>query len=299
MNIFQKVNNHLQENPNIILTVFPNSKKKGHEIYFDEPSYNSWSYNIPKRVVKDFRASERQDLIEVYRKLNNLSSSIEAAKKIASMLSIKTENEVYDSRNLITSIWHETHPIKDTVAEAYLKSRYIELPTLLSYDMISALRFHPNLYNNITKEKHPAMVAGLFPKDSAKPVSIQRTYLKHDGTKLFDKGSLYEKSNKMSLGSFRGLHVSLGTNINDKCLVICEGVESGLSLLQDLRMPVWCSLTAGNMINITPPPLDDISYIDLRPDIDPNKVGIDAANTAARRWAGLGYEVDINLPTII
>ena len=90
-NIFQKVKEYIKHNPSCLSTLFPRAKQKGSELYFDSPSYNSWSYNIHKGVAKDFRSNERQDIIEIYRIFNNLPKSIDAAKAMASVLGIKTK----------------------------------------------------------------------------------------------------------------------------------------------------------------------------------------------------------------
>ena len=95
--IFHEVKEHLKSNIHCLGVLFPNAKLKGVELYFDSPSYNSWSYNIHKGVAKDFRSNERQDIIEIYRIFNNLPKSIDAAKAMASVLGIKTK--FYKGRN--------------------------------------------------------------------------------------------------------------------------------------------------------------------------------------------------------
>ena len=94
-NIFREVKERIKDNPGCLARLFPMGKQKGAEYYFDKPSYNSWSYNIHKGIVKDFRTDERQDIISVYQKLNHISKPIDAAKEIAKQLGISFEYNQY------------------------------------------------------------------------------------------------------------------------------------------------------------------------------------------------------------
>ena len=42
--IFKMVKEHIKVDPSCLTKLFPRAKQKGNEIYFDAPSYNSWSY---------------------------------------------------------------------------------------------------------------------------------------------------------------------------------------------------------------------------------------------------------------
>ena len=92
--IFQQVKEHLKHNPRCLNMLFPNSKQKGNEIYFDAPSYNSWSYNVNKAVVNDFRDScHGEDIIDTYKKCSGMTNSYEAAREMARKLNITTDNK--------------------------------------------------------------------------------------------------------------------------------------------------------------------------------------------------------------
>ena len=93
--IFHQIKEYIRCNPSCLSKLFPQGKQKGAEYYFDEPSYNSHSYNIHKRIVKDFRTDEYQDIISVYQKLNNLSKPIKAVKEMAKQLGISFEYNQY------------------------------------------------------------------------------------------------------------------------------------------------------------------------------------------------------------
>ena len=92
-NIFYEVKEHLKSNPYCLSSLFPTARLKGHELYFDSPSYNSWSYNIHKGIAKDFRSNERQDIIDTYKKCHGMTSSYEAAKEMARKLNITIDNK--------------------------------------------------------------------------------------------------------------------------------------------------------------------------------------------------------------
>lgn len=293
MNIFKKVKDHIKYNPSCLRNLFPQSKQKGSEVYFDEPSYNSWSYNIYKGFGKDFRTNESQDIIEIYRILNNLPKSIEAAKQMASQLGIPTDMQVIkhieirdigtiqsrDKLRLIRKIWCEAEPMEGTIGMKYLESRGIALP-ISAMGSGRSLRYHPNLYHGATKKTHPAIVAALYDKNN-KLSAIHRHYLNEEGGKLFPKGSEHAGKNKLLLGDAKGFYVDLDVEGSaGQILAICEGVETGLALLTSLssmkNIVVWCALSAGNMPNIEVPN-SIFECIEIYTDIESKAVGIKAA----------------------
>ena len=315
MSIFQQVKERIKANPHSLRSLFPNSKQKGNELYFDSPSYNSWSYNVSKGLAKDFRSNERQDIISVYQLLNGFASPYDAAKDMARCLGLSNENATKnelgrikrpsspaanitiavnshvgnseDKQKVINRIWQESLPLGNTIAEQYLRRRRITLP-FSSTARGGTLRYHPALYHNETKQLHPALIAAVY--DSNKLVAVHRHYLDKDGNKLNVKQS------KMLLGNVRGCAIKLG-KVTTK-LVICEGLESGLSLLQDLQVPVWCAISAHNMPNLQLPPKEQVTEIQIRPDIEPSGTGLKNAYAAQAKWAAKGYRVEIVYPLI-
>ncbi len=127
------------------------------------------------------------------------------------------------------NIWQQSQPIKDTLAETYLRNRGI------CYDLFPYLRFHnkcpPPLGMTL-----PALVALV---KGAGSFAIHRTFLQANGCKTDQKPA------KAMLGSVMGGAVHLSQE-NPKHLVICEGIETGLSLLSGLLsepVNVWESLS--------------------------------------------------------
>src|SRR5260370_40430498 len=77
-------------------------------------------------------------------------------------------------------------------------------------------------------------------------VGEQRTYLKPNGT-----GKAEVEPNKKALGRVRGCAVHL--TAGDPELVLCEGIETGLSILQATGLHVWVALGTSNLAQIELP----------------------------------------------
>jgi len=291
MTIFQQIKQHIKYHPYSLAILFPNSKQKGAEVYFDSPSYNSWSYNVNKGICKDFRTNESMDIIETYRRIKGIANIKEAACNMAASLGInvtditnkQTQNLVYeesegyddqilqDNNNMkntkyidnkyIDNIWNESGPIGGTIVEQYLRNRGITLP-FSSTQKGEALRYHSRLYHSYTKQCHPAMVGAMY-NASGELKALHRTYLHSDGRKLFTEPELV-KENKKLLGNAKGLALIIRQPKSQE-IAICEGIESGLSLRQRFNCEVWCSYSANNMPNLELPIDRDIT---IYPDWD-------------------------------
>lgn len=142
-------------------------------------------------------------------------------------------------------IWDESVPIKNTLAEKYLKSRAITISS-------DELRFHPEISHRSTREVHPTMIAANRLFTTKEIIGIQRTYLTKDGEKL-QTNIGYQISNKMALGKIKGGAVWLRPPTEE--LGVAEGIETALSVIQALDTPVCASLGVGFMRAIKLPPL--------------------------------------------
>lgn len=174
-------------------------------------------------------------------------------------------------------IWAETVPILGTPAEVYLNSRGIvcELP--------EALRFHARCYHGPSKTALPALVALV---EGGEGFAIHRTFLRADG---FGKAGLPD-GDKMMLGKVRGGAVTLSNDPGR--LIVCEGIESGLSLLcglLDEPAMVRAALSAAGIRAFRLP--DQAGNLGIACDGDPE--GRDAAQVLARRAHASGWRVSI------
>lgn len=171
--------------------------------------------------------------------------------------------------------WHEALPIGGTVAETYLRHRGI------SCESQGTLRFHPACWHP-TGTRLPAMVALV---EGAPRLAIHRTYLRPDGT-----GKADAEPAKAMLGAVAGgaVHLTAGSNR----LVICEGIETGLSLASGLLSgpaTIWAALSTSGMRRLVLPP--DPGRLCVATDGD--EAGRQAGNALATRATAHGWQVSL------
>ena len=100
----------------------------------------------------------------------------------------------------------------------------------------------------------------------------------------------------MFLGEVKTGAVQLGAPSPDKWLVIAEGIETTLSVMEATELPGWVSLSANGLRGLELPP--EVKRIIICADNDQNKVGQTAANETATKLARKGYRVKIAMPAI-
>lgn len=173
-------------------------------------------------------------------------------------------------------IWDEAKPISGTPAEAYLRGRGV------ACDLPASLGFHPACWHGPSARKLPALVALVtgtwFP-------AVHRTFVDPDGL-----GKAGVSPNKMMLGNVSGGHVELASAEGD--LVVCEGLETGLSLASGLlRAPatIWAALSASGMRSVLLP--DQPHRLTIATDGD--DPGRAAGHQLATRAAAMGWTVGL------
>jgi hypothetical protein len=172
------------------------------------------------------------------------------------------------------AIWSEALPIDGTLAETYLRARGITCP------LPKSLRFHPSCWHGATAKRYPAMVAAVQGKKLA---AVHRTFLRPDGS-----GKADVETPKMMLGSTAGASVRLTEG--REALVVCEGIETALSLSSGLlRVPaaIWAALSTSGIRNLSLPP--QAGQLTIASDGD--KAGREAASALAARADALGWRV--------
>lgn len=171
--------------------------------------------------------------------------------------------------------WRETEPIGATIAETYLRHRGI------SCELPASLRFHPKCWHP-TGVRLPAMVALV---EGAPRLAVHRTYLRPDGM-----GKAAIEPDKAMLGAVAGGAVRLTDG--GESLVVCEGIETGLSLASGLlRRPatIWAALSTGGMKRLH---LPDIPAR-LTVATDGDEAGRLAGNNLALRAAARGWKASL------
>lgn len=183
---------------------------------------------------------------------------------------------------LVGRIWHETRPMAGTIAETYLRKRSIRgvVPRVLRSHR--CLR-HPS------GARFPALIARV--DDAAGSlVGLHRTYL--DAT--CPKKTSREPAKAM-LGQCKGASVHLRRG--GRVLVVCEGIETGLSLCDalDAKYSVWAALsTSGVRGLILPQAADQFSTLLICADGD--DAGKQAALCLGQRARTAGWTVEAIAP---
>jgi hypothetical protein len=184
--------------------------------------------------------------------------------------------------------WQSARPIAGSLAETYLaaRKRHLDDPTG------RVLRFAVRRGRKSLEEKiehHPALLAALSDARSGEQCGIINIYLRPDGS-----DRLRDKKGKTVTGRAGGAVVMLSAfDESTMGLVLCEGVETGIALLQDEMRPVWACGAAGTLRKF--PVLGGIQALTIG--ADPDKTGIAAADELAGRWRAARREVLIIAPT--
>jgi hypothetical protein len=123
---------------------------------------------------------------------------------------------------------------------------------------------------------------------SSNPTAIHRTYLSPDGT---GKADVSVGPQKMALGPCGGGAVRLAEPV-DGTLVLAEGIETALSIMQVRGTAVWATLGTSGMRSVILPP--EVCDVIIAPDGD--AAGEKAARNAALRLKREGRRVRIVRP---
>jgi len=178
---------------------------------------------------------------------------------------------------LALAIWQETVSAFDTATESYLRHRGIGLY------VPESLRHHRALKHYPTGLTFDAMVASV--QDSTgQIVAAHRSYLLPDGT-----GKAQVSSPKMALGPLGDGAVRLAGSA--PAMGLAEGIETGLSVMEQFEIGVWCALGSR---------LDAVSFPNEVREIqifaDNGEAGRRAAEKAAERLYSEGRRVFLRFP---
>jgi putative DNA primase/helicase len=180
-----------------------------------------------------------------------------------------------------SKIWRSAAPATNTLVETYLQSRGIDITPPTS------LRFHRALPHPLGG-LWPCMVALVMDVDDA-PRAIHRTFLSHHGTNKAPISPV-----KMMLGACLGGAVRLGTAHPDGWLVLAEGIETTLSVMQSCELPGWAALSANGLRSLILP-LEAAKVLICA---DNDGTGQRAAREAAERFLREGRRVRVAMPPI-
>ncbi len=200
-----------------------------------------------------------------------------------------------DMRPVAQRIINESVPIEGTPAAVYLRSRgiTIDLPHTLRF-----ARLAPPIIegNGVLAANGPGLLPTLVAiiTDAAGAlVGLQRTYLTEDGRKAAVKATDADRKPKVkySLGNVVGGSIQLGPP--SASILVCEGLEDGLTLAQGLGRSVWVAAGTSMLPAMIFPPTVRSVVIGA----DGNAPGEAAALKAAESYTASGLSVRIMRPT--
>lgn len=168
-------------------------------------------------------------------------------------------------------LWDHAGPISGTHGERYLRGRGI------TCDLPTSLRFAKDIYHQPSTTWCQAIVADVSSG------GVHRTYLDKRGNRL-------RKDAKRMLGPCAGGAVCLSGAAGP--LVVCEGVETGLSLLSGLLAgpaSVWACLSTSGMKSLELP----AAIGELVVATDGDDPGREAGDKLAGRATALGWQVSL------
>ena len=191
------------------------------------------------------------------------------------LLEMERERELQLQKKLqrARGIWSQGLPIEGTHAETYLRGRVITCA------LPDSLRWLPDTYHTPSGAFCSAMVADVSTG------GIHRTFFTKKGERL-------PQSAKMMLGPCGGGAVRLSESSGP--LVVCEGIETGLSLLSGLLSgpaSVWAALSTSGIKSLTLPPTP--RELIIATDSDDSGAGHAAGNRLASDASARGWKVSL------
>jgi len=180
-------------------------------------------------------------------------------------------------------IWDRAEDKRRSPVVRYLASHGITLPAPSSLRWVSFAKHPSGVFL-------PAMVARVVNIDD-EFIGVHRTFLAHDGS---GKAAVDAEQQKMSLGPVNRAAVRLAPFDPGRALIVGEGIESTLSLMQLRGLPGWAALSSSGVKNLILP--GAAKRVLIAVDHDRNKAGECAAREAGQRWLHEGREVRLAMP---
>jgi len=152
----------------------------------------------------------------------------------------KTKSELADE------IRDRSEPATSPLIQAYFVSRGI---TPLDHAP-DCLRFAPKL-THPNRQYFPAMIAVPTNPKTGEPIGgIQRTFLAWSGKA---KAQVGKNQQKLSLGPTSGGVIRLAEPVEGKALIVGEGVETVLTVMEATGLPGWSTLGTSGLANLELP----------------------------------------------
>ena len=205
-------------------------------------------------------------------------------KQIGELENAKRRREIKKAE----ALWAEGVGVVDTVADTYLRMRGIDvISPYLGERTAEALRYHsrcehaPGVFRSALLARIDCVGIGL--------TALSRTYLAADGS-----GKAALEPQRKFLGAVTGGAVQFNQPKRGLWLVVGEGIETTLSVMQATQLPGWAALSAHGIRSLKLPETAD--HVLIAADNDINGVGQKAAHEAGKRFTKEGRRVRIMLP---
>ena len=205
--------------------------------------------------------------------------------------SAEADHEARRKSQAARNLWNHRLAIDElqgTPVDLYLAGRGIQ-----GASRWESLRFHPSAWLQAGDARHelPAMVAAVSDNEG-KVQAVHRTFLEKDG-ETWDKASRLTGKPRWMLGPTLGYGVRFGTLRDDGVLVVGEGIETVLSVLEfRSELPGVACGSAAHLAGFEPPEETRRLFIAA----DRGEAGMNAADQLQERCKERGIEVIVAPP---
>jgi hypothetical protein len=181
-------------------------------------------------------------------------------------------------------VWADAQPARGSPIDQWLLHRAIDRAKL-DLDRLP-LRWAPRC--PMGRALVPAMVALMTDQVTCRPTGLHRTFLLPDGS-----GKAPVDPVRMMLGNAGLIRLSPDDDV-ELGLGICEGIETGLSVMSIGWRPIWAcgSLNALRHFAV----VDGVECLTIFADPKPNELA--GARACAARWAAAGRDAFVRLPPL-
>jgi hypothetical protein len=180
--------------------------------------------------------------------------------------------------------WTVGQELGSTLAAVYLRSRGISLPSP------ECLRFNPAVWHTPTQHELPALLA-LATDQAGAAVAVDCTYLARDGK---GKAKVERKDQRRTFGSPKGGAVKLAELVDGMPLLLSDGVETTLTVMEATGYPGWVTLETSGLVNVELP--DAVQEVILLAENDESAAIQKALDQACRLFIEQGIKVRIARP---
>jgi putative DNA primase/helicase len=197
-----------------------------------------------------------------------------------------------DRRAMAVNIWQSSWAADTTTQiSTYLASRLIlidEIPASIRLQgMWGPYGLHPP-----SGERRPQMISAVRRVGEKGVIGVSRTFLAIDGS---CKATI--KPARLFCGDVKGSAVRLGKLQAGQWLVVAEGIETTLAVMQATGLVGWAALSASGIASLILPP--EVDKVLIAADNDANGVGLREGSRVIERFRAEGRKAEILAPPIV